>query len=87
MSTKDTTAEIEVKEQNCPACGWTEPIYQEGDPAICSCCGVEYPFGSGRRVRDWPRCGSYDTADGSPCERKVGSEDETCATHTGDSEE
>lgn len=33
-----------IEQRKCPACGWQEPTYQPGDPAICPECSVEFPY-------------------------------------------
>jgi len=75
---------IEVEEWYCRGCGWTEPVFQEGDPALCSNCYVEYEpafvFGFGgdgwqppTRTRTWPRCAGWND-DGSKCDKRTSEE-------------
>lgn len=68
----------EIEEWRCPKCGWLEPEYQSGDPALCPNCGVEYPLNRDERIRNWSRCIGWND-DGSKCDRKT--PEEHCHDH------
>lgn len=83
------TEEIEVLEYYCSHCGWTEPVFQRGDPALCSGCSVAYEpasvfdedgdeYAPKSRTRTWPRCSGYNE-DRSRCENRAS--DEYCHHH------
>lgn len=74
----DGNNQIEVEEWLCRGCGWTEPQFQFGDPALCSNCCVEYGLDPKTRVRTWPRCSGWNE-DGSKCDRKTS--DDYCHDH------
>lgn len=78
----DGNEQIEVEEWYCPYCGWLEPEYQAGDPALCPNCGVEYPHNRKKRIRTWPRCPGWNE-DHSKCDRQT--KGEYCHDHSVDS--
>lgn len=78
MSETDTNG-IVAEERLCRACGWTEPEYQFGDPALCPHCGLEYG-NMPKRERTWYRCGEWTTKN-KKCEQRADGPDDTCRFH------